>query len=64
MTKAVGALLENFKKRLGKYPNVIQFDEGNEFYNVGVKSLLGDHDFKYFSTNCGNVEIFLQQRNL
>ena len=31
MTKAVEILLENFKKRFGKYPNVVQFDEGKEF---------------------------------
>ena len=40
MTKAVSVLLENFKKRFGKYPNFAQFDEGKEFYNVGVKDLL------------------------
>ena len=28
MTKAVGDLLEEFKERFGKYPNVAQFDGG------------------------------------
>ena len=28
MTKAVSDLLEEFKERFGKYPNVAQFDEG------------------------------------
>ena len=50
MTKAVGKLLRKFKKRFGKYPNVAQFDEGKEFYNVGVKKLLKEHNFEYFST--------------
>ena len=36
LTKAVDLLLDNFKTRFGKYPNVAQFDEGKEFYNVGV----------------------------
>ena len=40
MTKAVDLLLDKFKTRFGKYPDVAQFDEGNEFYNVGVKNLL------------------------
>ena len=50
MTKAVDKLLENFKKRFGKYPNVVQFDEGKEFYNVGVRDLLKSRDVNYFST--------------
>ena len=50
MTKAVGLLLESFKKRFGKYPNFVQFDEGKEFYNVGVRNLLKGHDVSYFST--------------
>ncbi len=40
MTKTVDDLLEEFKERFGKYPNVAQFDEGKEFYNVGVRDLL------------------------
>ena len=51
MTNAVDLLLEKFKERFGKYPKVIQFDEGKEFYNVGVKSLLKDHDVEYFRRN-------------
>ena len=34
MTEAVEELLKTFKERFGKYPNVVQFDEGKEFYNV------------------------------
>ena len=37
MTKTVNLLLDNFKARFGKHPNVAQFDEGKEFYNVGVR---------------------------
>ncbi len=51
MTKAVSDLLEEFKERFGKYPNVAQFDEGKEFYNVGVRDLLTKNDIEYFSTN-------------
>ena len=50
MTKAVNILLDSFKKRFGRYPNVVQFDEGKEFYNVGVTKLLRSHDIDYFST--------------
>ena len=50
MTKAVGILLENFKRKFEKYPNVVQFDEGKEFYNVGVRDLLKSHNVDYFST--------------
>ena len=38
MTKAVNLLLDNFKTWFGKYPNVAQFDEGKEFYNVGTSN--------------------------
>ena len=51
MTKAVGDLLKQFKDRCGKYPKVAQFDEGKEFYNVGVKELLKEHGVEYFSMN-------------
>ena len=52
MTKGVARMLTKFKERFGKYPNYIQFDEGKEFYNVGVKSLLKDaYNIKYFSTS-------------
>ena len=61
MTKAVDLLLEKFKRRFDKYPNVAQFDEGKEFYNVGVRNLLNSHDVNYFSTH---VEVLLQQGNL
>ena len=51
MTKAVKLLLDNFKTRFGKYPNVAQFDERKEFYNVGVRDLLKSHNVDYFSTH-------------
>ena len=51
MTKAVIELLKQFKDRFdGRYPKVAQFDDGKEFYNVGVKTLLEKHEIKYFST--------------
>ena len=51
MTAAVDELLKEFRDRFGKYPKTAQFDEGKEFYNVGVKELLKSHDVHYFSTN-------------
>jgi hypothetical protein len=50
MTKAVENVLAQFKERFGRYPKTAQFDDGKEFYNVGVKTLLKGHDVHYFST--------------
>ncbi len=44
-------LLEVCKERFGKYPNLAQFDEGKELYNVGVRDLLTKNNIKYFSMN-------------
>ena len=44
MTEAVWNLLEDFKIGFGKYPNVVQFDDGKEFYNVGVRRRGEDFD--------------------
>ena len=63
MTKAVDILLENFKKRFGTYPNVVQFDEGKEFYNVGVKNLLKSHDVDYFSTQSDKKAAIVERFN-
>ena len=51
MTEAVRELLKKFNDRFGKYPNTAQFDDGKEFYNVGVKNLLESYNVKYFSTS-------------
>ena len=50
MTRAVGLLLDKFKIRFGKYPDVAQFDEGKEFYNVGVRDFLKSYNVNYFYT--------------
>ena len=39
MTKAVSELLNKFKDRFGECPKLVQFNDGKEFYNVGVKTL-------------------------
>ena len=38
MTKAVEKVLAQFKERFDRYPKAAQFDDGKEFYNVGVKT--------------------------
>ncbi len=63
MTKAMGELLEEFNERFGKYPNVAQFDEGKEFYNVGVRDLLSEHDVEYFSTNSERKAAIVERFN-
>ncbi|CAB3996257.1 integrase core domain-containing [Paramuricea clavata] len=50
MVPAVEKILEQFRERFGRYPKVVQFDEGKEFYNNGVKALLEKHDIHNFST--------------
>ena len=63
MTKAVDLLLKKFKRRFDKYPNVTQFDEGKEFYNVGVRNLLKSHDVNYFSTQSDKKAAIVERFN-
>ena len=64
MTKAVGSLLKQFKDRFdGRYPKVAQFDDGKEFYNVGVKTLLEKHEIKYFSTKSDKKAAIVERFN-
>ena len=63
MNKAVNLLLDNFKTRFGKYPNVAQFDEGKEFYNVGVRELLKSHNVNYFSTKSDKKAAIVERFN-
>ena len=57
MTKAVTQLLKQFNDRFGEYPKLAQFDDGIEFYNVGVKTLLEKHGVKYFSTKSDKAAV-------
>jgi transposase InsO family protein len=50
MKDAVSNCLEQYKNHFGKYPKCIQFDQGTEFYNKEVKSLLNKHNIEFFST--------------
>ena len=50
MKDAVSNCLEQFKNHFGKYPQFVQFDQGTEFYNKEVKSLLNKHNIEFFST--------------
>ena len=64
MTRSVAKMMALFKKRFGMYPKVIQFDEGKEFYNVGIKSLLRDaYNVKYFSTHTGKKAAIVERFN-
>ena len=49
MTKAVSELLNKVKDRFGEYPKLVQFDNGKEFSNFSVKTLLERHGIKYKS---------------
>ena len=63
MTYAVTELLRQFKDRFGYYPKLAQFDDGKEFYNVGVKLLLENHEIKYFSTNSDKKAAVVERFN-
>ena len=63
MTKAVILLLDKFKTRFGKYPDVVQFDEGKEFCNVGVRDLLKSHNVDYFSTHSDKKAAIVERFN-
>ena len=63
MTGAVDLLLEKFRERFGKYPNVVQFNEEKEFYNVGVRDLLKSHDVNYFSTHSDKKAAIVERFN-
>ena len=64
MTKAVTELLKQFKDRFDEqYPKLAQFDDGKEFYNVGVKTLLEKHDIKYFSTKSDKKAAVVERFN-
>ena len=63
MTDAVKKLLEEFEVRFDKYPNVVQFDDGKEFYNVGVKTLLENDTIKYFSTQSDKKAAIVERFN-
>ena len=63
MTEAVSELLKKFNDRFGKYPNTAQFDDGKEFYNVGVKNLLESYNVKYFSTSSSRKAAVVERFN-
>ena len=63
MTEAVSELLKKFNDRFGKYPNTAQFDDGKEFYNVGVKNLLESYNVKYFSTGSSRKAAVVERFN-
>ena len=63
MTEAVDRLLQEFKTGFGKFPNVVQFDDGNEFYNVGVRRLLESKNIKYFSTKSDKKAAVVERFN-
>ena len=62
MEPAVAKLLEQFKTRFGKYPNVVQFDDGGEFYNTKVLPLLQSKNIRYFLTRLTSKKAALDKR--
>ena len=48
---AMERVLSKFKVWFGKYPDVAQFDDGNEFKNKNVNKLLDSLNIKHFTTH-------------
>ena len=63
MTKAVTELLKQFKNCFHVHLKVAKFDDGKEFYNVGVKTLLEKHEIGYFSTKSGKKAAIVERFN-
>ncbi|CAB3991952.1 integrase core domain-containing, partial [Paramuricea clavata] len=62
MVPAAEQVLKQFHERFGRYPKVVQFDEGTEFYNKGVITLLNDHDIHHFSTRTDSKKAAIVER--
>ena len=50
VVQAMEKILSKFKVRFGKYPDVVQYDDGNEFKNKDVNKLLDDLNIRHFTT--------------
>ena len=50
VAQAMEKILSEFKVRFGKYPDVVQYDDGNEFKNKDVNKLLDGLDIRHFTT--------------
>ena len=55
-------LLKQFKNHFDDYFKLAQFDDGKEFYNVGVKTL-EKHEIKYFSTKSDKKAAIVERFN-
>ncbi len=58
----VKAAFENIFNE-GRVPDKIQFDEGKEFYNAQVKTLLTDKSIEFFSTHAGQKASTVERFN-
>ena len=61
-TKAVTELLKQFKDHFDDQLKVAQFDDGKEFYNVGVKTLQ-KHEIEYFSMKSDKKAAIVERFN-
>ena len=50
VAQAMEKILSEFKVRFGKYPDVVQYDDGNEFKNKDVNKLLDGLGIRHFTT--------------
>ena len=63
MAKAVTELFRQFKESFGDYPQLAQFDNGKEFYNVGIKTLREKHNIEHFSTKSNKKPAVVERFN-
>ena len=59
---AVMHVLEEYEEKFGKHPDVIQFDNGGEFYNQRVLPLLKSMDIRYFLTQLTSKKASIVER--
>ena len=52
VSRAIEKILSEFKVRFGKYPDVVQFDDGNEFKNKDVNKLLDGLEIRQVEKLC------------
>lgn len=63
MTKAATLLLKQFYDQCGDYRKLALFDDGKDFFNSGVKTVLENHGIRYFSANSDKKAAVVEKFN-
>ena len=63
MEVAITEVLDDAQERFKRYPRVVQFDDGKEFYNNNVKKVLSSHNIEWFSTKSEKKAALVERFN-